>query len=83
LIEQAGETVRPLVLAILVSWIFFIFASFGLNAPRHATVLAAFLVSSVAIGCSVFLIMALDRPFEGPLRISSDPMRNALAHMRE
>ncbi len=83
LIEQAGETVRPLVLAILVSWIFFIFASFGLNAPRHATVLAAFLVSSVAIGCSVFLIMALDRPFEGPLRISSEPMRNVLAHMEE
>lgn len=83
LIEQAGETVRPLVLAILVSWIFFIFASFGLNAPRHATVVTAFLVSSIAIGCSVFLILALDRPFEGPLRISSEPMRNVLAHMME
>lgn len=83
LIEQAGETVRPLVLAILVSWVFFIFASFGLNAPRHATVVTAFLVSSIAIGCSVFLILALDRPFEGPLRISSEPMLNVLAHMTE
>jgi len=83
LIEQAGQTVRPLVLAVLVSWIFFIFTSFGLNAPRHATVLAAFMVSSFAIGCSVFLIMALDRPFEGALRISSEPMRNVLAHMGE
>ena len=74
---------RPLVLAILVSWVFFIFASFGLNAPRHATVVTAFLVSSIAIGCSVFLILALDRPFEGPLRISSEPMLNVLAHMTE
>jgi hypothetical protein len=34
------------VLIILVSWIAVIFASFGLNAPRNATVVAAFLVCS-------------------------------------
>jgi hypothetical protein len=82
LIEQEGPTVRPLVLGILVSWIFFIFTSFGLNAPRHATVLAAFAVCSLAIGCAVFLIMELDDPFAGALRVSSQPMDNALAHMK-
>lgn len=81
LIEEEGPSVKPLVLAILVSWIFFIFASFGLNAPRNSTVVAAFLVCSAAIGGSVFLIMELDSPFSGVLRISSEPMRNALAHM--
>jgi hypothetical protein len=82
LIEQEGPTVRPLVLAILVSWIFCIFASFGLNAPRHATVLSAFAVCSLAIGCAVFLIMALDDPFGGALRVSSQPMENVLMHMK-
>ena len=81
LIEQEGPTVRPLVLGILVSWIFFIFASFGLNAPGHTTVVAAFLVCSLAIGCAVFLILELDQPFAGILRVSSQPMDNVLRHM--
>ncbi len=83
LIEQEGPTVRPLVLGILVSWIFFIFASFGINAPRHATVLAAFAVCSLAIGCAVYLIMELDDPFAGTLRVSSQPMDTALVHMAQ
>ena len=81
LIEQAGPSVRPIVLVILVSWVVFIFASFGLNAPRNGTVLAAFLVCSFAIGGAVFLILEMDRPFQGVLRISSRPMVSALEHM--
>lgn len=81
LIEQAGPSVRPIVLVVLVSWITFIFASFGLNAPRNGTVIAAFLVCSFAIGGAVFLILEMDRPFHGVLRISSRPMVTALTHM--
>lgn len=81
LIEQAGPSVRPIVLGILVSWISFIFASFGLNAPRNATVIGAFLVCSLAIGGSIFLILEMDNPFQGTMRVSSQPMLSALAHM--
>jgi hypothetical protein len=81
LIEQQRQMVRPVVLAILVSWITVIFASFGLNAPRNATVVAAFLVCALAIGGSIFLILEMDSPFVGILKISSEPMANALAHM--
>jgi hypothetical protein len=69
------------VLAILVSWITIIFASFGLNAPRNATVMAAYLVCSVAIGGAVFLIIEMDNPFQGPLQIPRAPMANALVQM--
>jgi hypothetical protein len=82
LIEQQGPTVQPVVLAILVSWIVVIFGSFGFNAPRNATVTAAFLVCSLAIGGSVFLIMEMDNPLEGLLKIPSAPMQSALAHMK-
>jgi hypothetical protein len=82
LIEHQGPNVRPVVLAILVSWIAVIFASFGLNAPRNATVLAAFILCSMAIGGSVFLIMEMDNPFQGILRIPRAPMANALAQMQ-
>jgi hypothetical protein len=81
LIEQNAPSVRATVLVILVSWIVLIFASFGLNAPRNATVVAAFLVCSLAIGGSIFLILEMDNPFTGTLKISSAPMESALAHM--
>ena len=81
LLAQTGPAVRPIVLVILVSWIMAIFASFGLNAPRNATVIAAFLVCSLAIGGSVFLILEMDTPFEGVLSVSDEPMRLALHHM--
>jgi hypothetical protein len=82
LIEHQGPNVRPVVLAILVSWITVIFASFGLNAPRNATVMMAFLVCSLAIGGSVFLIIEMDNPFQGALQIPRAPMENALAQMQ-
>jgi len=81
LVEQAGPTVRPVILGILVSWISFIFVSFGLNAPRNGTVIGAFLICSLAIGGSIFLILQMDSPFAGLLKISSWPMDQALTYM--
>lgn len=81
LIEQSGHSIHYIVLVILVSWIIAIFVSFGLNAPRNGTVVVAFLVCSIAIGGSVFLILEMDRPLAGVLRISSWPVENVLAHM--
>src|SRR5580658_8497584 len=62
LIEQQGPSVQRVVLVILVSWVTVIFASFGMNAPRNGTVMAAFLVCSLAIGGAIFLILEMDRP---------------------
>jgi len=81
LIEQNGPSVQPVVIIILVSWITLIFASFGLNAPRNGTVVVAFLVCSLAIGGSIFLILEMDNPFTGVLKIPGEPMVSALAHM--
>lgn len=81
LIEQGQPGINVVVLAILVSWIVAIFISFGLNAPRNGTVAAAFLICSMAIGGSIFLILEMDRPLSGVLRISSWPVENVLAHM--
>jgi len=81
LIEQQGPSVQRVVLVILVSWVAVIFASFGMNAPRNGTVLATFLICSLAIGGAVFLILEMDRPLDGVMQISSWPLRNALAQM--
>ena len=81
LIEQQGPSVQSVVLVILVSWVTMIFASFGLNAPRNGTVVASFLIASLAIGGAVFLILEMDRPLNGIMRISSWPVRNVAAQM--
>ena len=72
LIEQSGPSVHVTVIAILVAWIIAIFVSFGMNAPRNPTVYAALLICALAMGSAIFLILELDRPFEGLLRISAD-----------
>lgn len=81
MIEQAGPSVRPVLLAIVVCWIVAIFAGFGLDAPRNATVAAPFLVRALAIGGAVFLILEMDSPLDGLLRIPARPMLDALARM--
>ena len=82
MIEQAGTDIQPIVLVVLVLWISFIFATFALNAPRNGTVVAAFLVCALAIGGSIYLILEMDSPLNGTMKISDWPMTNALAHMR-
>jgi hypothetical protein len=81
LIEEAGPSVRVAVIVILICWITAIFVSFGMRAPRNPTVYASFLVCALAMGSAFFLIVELDRPFEGVLRISSRPVTNAIANI--
>ncbi|MGH7155241.1 MAG: hypothetical protein ACREF3_15055 [Acetobacteraceae bacterium] len=81
MIEQQSRGVHGIVLAILVSWVVAIFVSFGLNAPKNATIVVAFLICSMAIGGAVFLILEMDEPLYGILQISTWPMQNVLAHM--
>ena len=82
LVEQDEPSVRMVLVVVLVAWITLIFVSFGLNAPRNATVVGAMLICAMAIGGSIFLILQLDRPFDGVMRVSSRPLVNALAHMQ-
>jgi hypothetical protein len=81
LIGEQGPNVSPVMLAILVSWITVIFISFGLNAPRNSTVAIAFLICALTIGGSIFLILEMDKPLDGILQISSQPLHEVLGQM--
>ena len=77
-----GRTSIPMpFLVVVVFWLMIIFASFGLFAPRNATVIAALLICSISVAGAIFLILELDEPFEGLIRISSTPVRYALDHL--
>ena len=81
LVDQERPSVQRIVIGILVSWVAVIFAGFGLKAPRNGTVLVALLLCAAAIGGAIFLILEMDHPLEGVMRISSASIDNVLASM--
>ncbi len=70
-----------IVLAVLLFWFTTVFFGFGLFAPSNTTVIAVLFVSALSISGAIFLMVDLFRPFEGLLRIPSDPLRDALIHL--
>jgi hypothetical protein len=78
--EVSQHVPHPFVL-ILIVWLFVLFVSFGLFAPRNALVVIALLVGALSIAGAVVLIVDMDSPFEGMIMVSADPMQEALAKM--
>jgi hypothetical protein len=68
-------------LIVVIFWLSMTFGSFGLAAPRNATVVTVFVISTLSVAAAVFLILELDGPFEGIIRISSEPFRYTLANL--
>ena len=81
LFEQLDRSIPVPFLVVLVFWLSIIFASFGLFAPRNATVVAAFFVCALSVSGAIFLILELDQSFEGLLQVSSAPLRAALRQL--
>jgi hypothetical protein len=81
LFAQSGTSISIPFLVVIVLWLTIIFASFGLFAPRNLTAVVSLLLAALSVSGAIFLVLELDRPFEGLLEISSDPLRNALNHL--
>ena len=81
LIAQGEGAIPTPFLVVLVFWLAIIFAGFGLLSAKNATVVAILFVCALSVSGAIFLIEEMDRPLEGLMKISSAPMRNALAHL--
>ena len=81
LFEQSGSSISIPFLMAMVFWLSIIFASFGLFAPKNMTVVISLLLAAISVSGAIFLILELDRPFEGIIQISSAPLRSALMHL--
>ena len=81
LAEQKGSSIPIPFLVVMVSWLTLLFASFSLFASPNATVIVTLLICALAVSSAIFLILELDRPFEGLIQISSAPLRNALLQL--
>jgi hypothetical protein len=82
LIEQVGQSSLPMpFLVLLVCWLSIIFLSFGLLSSPNATVIVVLFVCAFSAASSLFLILELDQPYGGLIKISGAPLLNALAHL--
>lgn len=78
--QKDPSLVTPLLVAVVL-WLAIIFLSFGLFAPTNKTVIATMLIVALSVSSALFLILELDRPFDGLIQISSAPMRNVLSNL--
>jgi hypothetical protein len=77
----AGGSVPRSFLVVVIFWLTLTFTSFGLYAPRNATVVAVFFMAALSVGAAVFMILELDGPLDGLIKISSGPLRYALSQL--
>ncbi len=78
---QADPSIVTPLLVAVVLWLAVIFLSFGLFAPANKTVVATLFIVALTVSSALFLILELDRPFNGVIMVSSEPMRNVLSHL--
>jgi hypothetical protein len=78
LIEEAQNELPTAFLVVLVLWLAILFLSFGLFAPCNATVVTALFIGACTMSAAIFLILEMNQPLDGFIKVSSAPMRKAL-----
>ncbi|MFO1143575.1 MAG: hypothetical protein U1E59_14575 [Amaricoccus sp.] len=75
--DPSGSIPSPF-LVVLVFWVAAMLVSFGLFALPNPTVVVALMVGAISAAGAVYLILELDRPLDGAMRLSTEPLRYAV-----
>lgn len=81
LFEQSQSSISTPLLVIMVFWMAMTYASASLFAPANRTVVTAQCLAALAVAGALFLILELDTPYHGLIRISDEPIRSALQQL--
>jgi uncharacterized membrane protein YqgA involved in biofilm formation len=76
--QQIGQGTPKAFVALLVFWLALLFASFGLFAPPNLTSTVTLTLCAVAVAGAVAMILELEQGLGGLVRISPEPMRQAV-----
>lgn len=80
LIGEAHRSISVPFYRVLVLMLTTVFISFGLNAPRNALALLSLAIAAVTIAVSVFVMLELDGPLDGLIKVPSAALRETLGH---
>ncbi len=81
IIEQSQNALPPILLVVLIFWLTLLFASFGLFAPRNATVVTVLFLCACSVSAAIFLVLELNHPITGLIKVSQAPLLKALEHL--
>lgn len=81
IVGNTRGTIPGALVALVVASLMLVFASYAWRVPPNAVVVASFVVASLLLTAAVVLILDMDRPFTGPVRVSADPLLRAVAEM--
>jgi hypothetical protein len=78
LIAQSEAGISSPLLLVVAFWLVIIFGGFSFLAPPHRTANFALVISALAVAGAIFLLVELDQPFYGLIRIPSREMVDVL-----
>lgn len=74
LAERSDGSIPLLFLIVLMIWLATLYLAWAIFAPANWTVSAAAVGGGVAFAMAIFLILELDRPFHGVVRVSNESL---------
>jgi Protein of unknown function (DUF4239) len=80
-IEQTQNALPTPFLVMLLFWLTMLHMSFGLFAPRNPTVIIVLLLCALSVSGAIFLILEMNHPMSGFIKVSSAPLLKALEHL--
>jgi hypothetical protein len=83
LLAQSMPSVSMPMLVTVDCWLVVIFTSFSLVAPRNATTTVALIAAVLSVVGAIFLVLELDTPLAGMIRLSSAPMQKVLGDLKQ
>jgi hypothetical protein len=75
LVQPSASSIPGPLLGGVVLWLAIVFASFGLFAPRNLPTAIVLLLCAFALGAAIKMILDMDSPFAGELRLTGPPIR--------
>lgn len=83
LIEQSEGSMPVAIIGMLTAWLTLIFASYGYRSPQNIVTVSMVVVSAALISASLYLVLDMNVPFDGPIKISDMPLQRALGEIRQ
>jgi hypothetical protein len=78
LFAQPEDSISSTFVIVLVIWLMFIFAVFGMSAPPNATLGVVLVLCVLSASTAIYLILELAQPFDGLMQLSDEGLRHAL-----
>lgn len=78
-IEQSQNKLPTTFLIVLTFWLIVLFGNLSLLAPRNLTAVVSLFICAISMAGAIFIILELNQPLEGTIKVSSAPLAKALS----